>query len=577
MNQLLVTTASVLALMAGGAAAQVVEENAAPVPLGEQRDTLDGPVAAPQELSSEPLGVDLRGIFVAPGADGNARDLSGVDVSAVDANSAALAGALAAYVGQPLSQALIGDIRAVVVAHYRENDLPLVSVTVPPQEVTSGVLQLAVTVFKLGTIITDGNERTPDAHILGSVRLEPGAVVDSGVLLEDLNWLNQNPYRNIAAVFEPGRKAGETDLTLRSREVKPWQVYAGYQNSGVESTDRGRVFAGFNTANIPFTDHLLSYQLTASPDFWWDDGPLDDAGHAQYESHSLSYFVPLPWRHKLTVQASYIDSNAELARPFSQESESVQAYIDYAVPVQSQGDLRFDAYGLVEWKQQNTAVSFGGIPVRKTTLGIAQLGGGVRGSVQDGLGVTGFDLRGVVSPGGVAAHNDDADFVAATGNPNVDATYAYVFGSAQRSTPIAGLDSQLNTSLRFQVGSTELPGIEQFSAGGANTVRGYEALEASGAAGVTFSNELRFEALPVLSAAQVGVEDQAVSYVFVDAAYVQDDFSRTRETLLGTGVGADYALDRFVSIGASLGVAVLETRATDAGDMRGHISATFRY
>ncbi|MGD1933046.1 MAG: ShlB/FhaC/HecB family hemolysin secretion/activation protein, partial [Candidatus Phaeomarinobacter sp.] len=400
--------------------------------------------------------------------------------------------------------------------------------------------------------------------------------VDSGVLLEDLNWLNQNPYRNVAAVVEPGRKAGETNLTLRSREVKPWQVYAGYQNSGVESTDRDRVFVGFNTAGIPLTDHLLSYQLTASPDFWWDEGPFGDAGHADYESHSVSYFVPLPWRHKLTVQASYIDSTATLAAPFTQESESAQVYVDYAVPIVSQGDLRYDGYGLVEWKQQNTNVRFGGIPARKSTLGIGQLGGGVRGSMRDDWGATGFDLRVVVSPGGLVGHNDDGDFVASTGNPDADATYAYLFGSAQRLTPISLIDSDLNTALRFQVGSNDLAGIEQFSAGGANTVRGYEALEVSGSQGVAFSNELRLPTLSPFDTA-TGVSDALVPFAFIDTAYVNDDFSNTDEVLLGTGVGADYSIDRFFSLGASLGVAVLETRTTDAGDVRGHISATIRY
>lgn len=569
--------ATALIALAGQASAQVVEENVAPVPLGEQRDSLDAPADAAPDLSTEPLGVDLRGIYVAPGADGSARDVTGVDASAVGTDGAGLESDLARYVGLPLSQALIGEIRTAIVAHYRKNNLPLVSVTVPPQEVTGGVLRLAVTVFTLGEISADGNERTSEEHILSTVRLEPGDVVDSGVLLEDLNWLNQNPYRNVAAIFEPGRKAGETDLTLRSREVKPWQIYAGYQNSGVESTDRDRIFAGFNTAGIPFTDHLLSYQLTASPDFWWDDGPFGDAGHGQYESHSLSYFVPLPWRHKLTVQASYIDSNATLATPFTQESESVQAYVDYAVPVSTQGDLRYDAYGLVEWKQQNTSVAFVGIPVRKTTLGIAQFGGGVRGSARDDWGVTGFDLRAVVSPGGVVGHNDDSDFVASTGNPDADATYAYLFGSVQRSTPIDVIDSALDTTLRFQVSSDDLAGIEQFSAGGASTVRGYEALEVSGSQGLVFSNELRLPPLSPLEDASAGVTDDLTPFAFIDTAFVNDDFSRTDEALLGAGIGADYRIDRFFSVSASLGVAVLETRATDAGDMRGHVTAIVRY
>jgi len=575
MIRVLTAALTAATLLSTGAVAQVVEENPAPVPQGTQRDELADPVAPDETLSREPLGVDLAGIIVAPSGAPARSGGSGVDISALAEDLPGLSSALAGFIGQPLSQALIGEIRTVVIAAYRKADLPLVSVTVPPQEVTGGVLQLAVTVFTLGEITTDGNTRTSDAHLLDAMRVEPGETVDSAVLLEDLNWLNLNPYRNVVAVFEPGRKAGETNLTLRADEVKPWQVYAGYQNSGVESSDRNRIFAGFNTAGFPGTDHLLSYQLTASPDFWWDGGLLADPAHAAYESHSVSYFVPLPWRHKLTMQASYIDSDATLVTPFTQAGETVQVYADYAVPVDTRGDIRYDAYGLAEWKLQEVALDFAGLPVRRSQLGIAQFGGGIRGTQRDAWGRTGFDVRVVASPGGLVSHNEDSDFVASTGNPDADATYAYLFGTALRSTPVDPIDATLVNRLRFQVGSSDLPGIEQFSVGGVSTVRGYEALELSGEAGVSLSNELRFDALSVLS--DDVVANDLVPFGFVDVGYVSDDFSNVDEVLLGTGFGASYSVSRFLSLDAALGFAVLETRATDAGDARAHVSATIRY
>ncbi|CAJ1412017.1 unnamed protein product [Effrenium voratum] len=460
-------------------------------------------------------------------------------------------------------QALIRDIRVATIDHYRDSDRPLVSVSVPPQEITTGTVQLIVTVFRLGDVATDGNGWTSAEHVLETVRAEKGEEVDAGQLLEDLNWLNLNPYRNVAAVFEPGQKAGETILTLRSREVKPWQAYLGYQNSGLESSDTNRIIAGFNLANIPATDHLLSYQLTTSPDFWWKDGLFGDVGNADYIAHSGNYFVPLRWRHKLTLQASYIDSNATLTTPFTQAGKTYQAYLEYALPIMTAGDLRYDIYGGAEWKRQETDVSFAGTLVRNTTLDIAQFIAGVRGSVSDTYGATGFDLRVVASPGDLTGNNDDANFVTVTGNPNASADYLYLYGSAQRTTPIETLDSSLNSNLRAQFGE-DLAGLEQLAIGGRNTVRGYSELEAAGNFGFSLSNELRLPPLFPLIDVDAGVQDRLVPFLFADAGYVEDDFANTEDWLVGTGLGADYAVTDYISLSGALGVALSKTLETEA-------------
>lgn len=576
----LVAANIILVSAAYAAPTRVLEENTAPIPFGEQQDRIDlvAPSGLDEEVSSAPLGVDLKGVAILTDATevSASANATGITTTSSVTNTMGLNAALAPFVGKPLSQALIRDIRIATIDHYRDNGRPLVSVAVPPQEITSGTLQLVVTVFRLGSLDADGNSWTSDAHILENIRLAQGSEVDADQLLEDLNWLNLNPYRNIAAVFEPGQKAGETVLTLRSREVKPWQAYVGYQNSGLETSDRNRIVVGFNAANIPATDHLLSYQLTTSPDFWWDDGLFGKAEDADYVAHSASYFVPLPWRHKLTLQASYIDSNATLTTPFTQAGKTYQAYVEYAVPMETAGDLRYDLYGGLEWKRQEVEVSFSGTPVTNTKLDIAQLIGGVRGTVLDPYGETGFDLRVVASPGGLTGNNDDVDFVTATGNAAVSSDYVYVYGSAQRTTPVAFLSSNLNTSLRAQFGG-DLPGLEQLAIGGRSTVRGYSELEAAGNYGFSLSNELRFPALTPLTDMNLGVKDRLVPFTFVDAGYVEDDFSNTQDWLASAGVGSDYALTDYFYVSGSLGVALSKTVETDPGDARGHIVATFRF
>ena len=48
----------------------------------------------------------------------------------------------------------------------------------------------------------------------------------------DLDWANRNPFRQVEAVFGPGKDLGLTDVNIQVMDRKPWQVYAGYANSG---------------------------------------------------------------------------------------------------------------------------------------------------------------------------------------------------------------------------------------------------------------------------------------------------------------------------------------------------------
>ena len=192
----------------------------------------------------------------------------------------------------------------------------------------------------------------------------------------------------------------------------------------------------------------------------------------------------------------------------------------------------------------------------------------------DPYGETGFDLRVVASPGDLIGSNDDVDFITATGNPDASSDYVYVYGSAQRTTPIEFLDSSLNSNLRVQWGS-DLPGLEQLAIGGRSTVRGYSELEAAGDYGFSLSNELRLPAFSPLEG--TGVKDRLVPFTFVDAGFVEDDFSGSQDWLASVGAGLDYAFTDYFLVSTSFGVALSRTAETDPGDARGHVVVTFRF
>jgi hemolysin activation/secretion protein len=206
-----------------------------------------------------PLGVNVQAIVLI-GANAGAKPASGakgIDVSQVSGvDAVALREQLTPFVGRPLSRKLIAEVQAAVAAAYREAGRPFVSVTLPPQEVSSGVLQLRVILFKVAGIKVTG--AAPESYPPSRIRLVPGQEIDARKLETDLDWANRNPFRQVEAVFGPGKDLGMTDVNIQVTDRKPWQVYAGYANSGTLLTDRHRYYVGASGA--PSADVFASYQ-----------------------------------------------------------------------------------------------------------------------------------------------------------------------------------------------------------------------------------------------------------------------------------------------------------------------------
>ena len=70
-------------------------------------------------------------------------------------------------------------------------------------------------------------------------------------------------------------------------------------------------------------DQQLSYQLTASDNFW------SDPGHATLAAHSVSYVAPLPWRDKINIFGSYSEARPLLGPDLGLVGISGQASFRY--------------------------------------------------------------------------------------------------------------------------------------------------------------------------------------------------------------------------------------------------------
>ena len=476
---------------------QAVERHPAPLVFGSATGALTPSGLLNRHDDPTPFGIALRGITLvdahAHGAGVTAKGTPGVDTAlgGTVAQNAGLTAALAKFVGQPLSYALIAQIETEVTQFYRDNGRSLVNVTVPPQEITSGQVQININTYVLDRATVEGAPVQGD-FIARQIRVRPGQEVDTNRLLDDVNWLNQNPFRQVSVVFEPGAAPGSTKLTLHVNSTRPWSAYAGINTAGTKDTGEMRVYGGFNLSALPWQDHQLSYQFTGAPEslghlHLWDTGT--DKG---YLSHALSYFIPITtasgFRTKLTFGASHISSFAVPGGLFTTGASTSVATMELAFPLpKSTGKLGLvpELYVQGEFDDYQSQPYFFGIPFfspEKTRLAHGVLG--VRAGTTAVL--FGKKARGNLDLGLVIGRQDTAGRAAVGYSYVKIAVNQEVFFDRDRSVAFRLIGQRSNDALHP---------LEQMALGGDGTVRGYPVNGVSGNSAAAVS--LEYRAAPV--------------------------------------------------------------------------------
>ncbi|MGX1197342.1 hemolysin activation/secretion protein [Parvibaculum sp. MBR-TMA-1.3b-4.2] len=542
------------------------------------------PEAAPETGADKAILPELKGIVVrtAPGAVAKAGvPTKGVDVSALSgADAAALDKVLQPFIGQPLRQRDLAAISRAVIAAFRSEGKPLVDVTFPPQDVTSGTVQLLVMEFHLGKIGVSGNKWFDASQYRDGLAQKQGKPIDVDRLKRGLSQLNANPFRQVSAVLKPGASLGETDIGLQVRDRFPLRVYVSYDNTGLRATGRDRWSAGFNWGNAFWAGHRLSYQFTTSGDLLKsrDRGPgLPD--DPRFMAHALTYTVPLPWLDTLEVFGSYDRQVPDIGPFFGQVGESWQASLRYRHDLPSLDWVNQSVMAGFDYKSSNNDLAFGGVQIFASRTEVDQFLLGYDLTAADDWGQTSFNNTLYLSPGGMSSDNTDSAYAAA-GQADADAHYVYNSATVTRVTGLPKGASWV-VRLKGQVADGNLPASEKLGAGGTDSVRGYEVRALNRSEGLLLSNELRSPSFRLLGRAVNGIEDQGQLVAFWDYAWLvdADEVAGTSQqaAIQGAGVGARYVLDRYLSMRFDMGWQLRRLPGASERGARGAISITLSY
>lgn len=563
--------------------AQTVEQNPATLSFGPQVTALSGAELARNPDDPTPFGVNLSGIAVVDanthGQAARTRATPGIDTSQAGAvaRSGGIGTILAKYLGRPLSYQVISQIQTDITQFYRDNGRSLVNVTIPPQEITGGVLQVNVNTFVLETTRVEGAPPAARDFLTRQVRLKPGQEVDTDRLLEDVNWLNLNPFRNTSVVFEPGATPSATQVILQVANARPWSGFVGVSNSGPPDTGEIRLFAGFNASLPQWRDQQLSYQFTGAPDNVAEFDLWDTGTTKGYLSHSLTYFIPLTFesglRTKLTFGASHISSFSVTDAINQAATETGVASVELAFPLRkTRGKIALqpEIYLQAEFNDYDRTQFFAGVPIGERTRllhGVIGLRAGMTGTM------FGKNTRGNIDIGLVFGSQDTTQDLGAP----TDGSYSLVKFSVNQEiflNPRNSLELRLNGQHVFRSPGPDLHPLEQMALGGDGTVRGYSVNGVAGSTALSASVQMNFAPITF----KLGTADATFRpNAFLDAGYADRTATTPIARMAAIGLGGELGIGDNLIGAINIAGPLVDAGATRKGDANVAFQLTSRF
>ena len=401
--------------------------------------------------------------------------------------------------------------------HYHDRGYQTVLVNIPPQQVSDGVVRLAVVEASVDRFEIKGSHY----HSLDAIRetvpdLQPGVTPDFKQVQKELAAVNHSEDMRVTPVLRASTTPGHVDVDLNVQDSLPLHATVELNNRYSANTSHLRAAAELSYDNLFQRGQSASLQYQTAPQH------PEDA-----KIWSLSYVIPVGNGPVLAMYAVRSDSNIAAVGALSVVGKGDIYGLRLIEPLRSSRPQFFHSFTFgadykdfkqnvllqgadavatpVRYLPLSTAYSASWYaPARTDTQHRAAAIAGGRSSTTLDLGAT-FMIRAL---GGVDARQF------AVKRAGADPSFIVLHTGLRRQQQLRG-----NWSLvgRFdgQLASGPLISSEEYGAGGEDSVRGYVESERLGDDGVRGSFELR---TPDLFGNGKSPTDQSYFYLFADAS-----------------------------------------------------------
>lgn len=140
---------------------------------------------------------------------------------------------------------------------YRSKGVVTAQAVIPPQDISSGVIEIRLVEGRVGKIRIEGNQSTNERFVTNRLGLEPDELVDLERLEAALVRFNRTNDTQLRAQLKAGEKFATTDLDVMVMEPPRQDLLFILDNYGVTATGKKRVGVSYlNRSLLGFRDDL---------------------------------------------------------------------------------------------------------------------------------------------------------------------------------------------------------------------------------------------------------------------------------------------------------------------------------
>ncbi len=459
-------------------------------------------------------------------------------------------------------------------AAYHRRGFKVVQVILPEQELNNGVVRLQVVETRIGKIIVQNNQFVDEANVRRSLpALRQGAIPDIETISASLRMANQNSAKKVSLQLQGSDRDGEIDAILKVTDEKPWTLGLNLDNSGNSATGDNNIGVLYQHANIGGFDHVLSLQYMTTVQ-----------NPSRVGVYGVGYHIPLYAQgDSVDLFGSYSDVDSGTI-PVAFPGGPINVQITgsgtllgarYNQMLTHEGDYESKLVYGIDYKAYQSDVRLFGAQLRNDVT-VRPLSLSYVGSLTPAGSALNYYVSAVHNlPGG--EDGSKADFnTARVGAPSDYKLLRY----GVNFNRLFAKEWQIRMAINGQYTADALIPAEQFGAGGAGSVRGYNEREVSNDAGYFASAEVY---TPDLCGGLNWTGAQCRMMAFADGAQLfrkhpqPGDPIPIRQSISSIGLGMRIAFQRHLALQLDLGHALATAGTTGSGSNRVHFKMNLSY
>jgi hemolysin activation/secretion protein len=425
------------------------------------------------------------------------------------------------YEGRELTSAEIQEVRRKLTLHYINNGYINSGAVLPDQKVEGGVIKMQIVEGELTEVIVEGNEGLKTDYISDRIRLGGETPLNIKTMQTRMRLMQQNPLiERINAELTPGARPGESVLKVLVDEAVPYQVSLIADNH--HSPSVGAAGGSIEAIHRNLTGHGDTFSISLGRTEGLKEG-------------TLSYAFPLN-AHDTTLTFKANGSKAKvIEEPFDElaiKSRSYTLGVELTHPFYHTPSTRF-TMGL-------------GFEFRKSKSFLLGETFSFSEGVEDGVSkvsVVRFSqnwthrgLDQVMAARSVFSFGVDAFDSTQHSGHTADSEYVAWLGQFQWARRFTVRERPIQAIFRadVQLSNEPLLPLEQFTVGGARSVRGYRENQLVRDNGYVASLEFR---IPVFFNEDGQSRIQLAPFIDYGRSWNSDRFTPKPEKISSAGLG----------------------------------------